>query len=334
MGKESNFSLYSLYCLLFILTAARIKEVLNYEFLRNEEELHSALQKYGTRLGGEMAHRANSILRRFCSSNSNCELMAPFKVYYPEYTIAGWPRRISSCIIPKNMSTVISAIFCLLFTGEMGRTDKTVTSFVERSCSPRNGLHRYSQVEKLAHGYPWMNFAMVRDPAERFLSGFMYMCSSAKMVNETCEGCIGDLKCALRRTLEHSQKFASGDLSADSNLLWHLGPQNWHCDLQHNIDKFELIQYSPNDPDKVAADLRYVLTVGGVEPWHIELILSQVSNGTTCHATTHLAEKSVYMKQMEDPEVKELLTKRMHSILQVFFWDYVLFNYPLPKWEF
>ncbi|EYC14430.1 hypothetical protein Y032_0040g198 [Ancylostoma ceylanicum] len=343
---------------------------------------------YGARLGGNMAQRASSTLRRFCPSERECELIAPFKRYSPQYTIAGWPMRISSCMIPKNMSTVLSAIFCLLFTGEMGNTNSTVTTMLQRKCAGRNELHSYSQIAKLAHGKRWMNFAMVRDPAERFLSGFMFMCSPYCMlssietsrldgvcsffaqttctiyyrrtalfnlltndedkhvqkrwfsarstlffltlevknnpVKNDCEGCVGDVKCALKKTLEQSQQFANGDLSAQSYLLWHLGPQNWHCDLQHNIEKFKLIQYSPKKEEKLAADLLYVLEEGGVERSNIDLIIAQVSNGTTLHATNHLVRKKFYEMQMNDAQVHELLVK-------IFFWDYVIFKYPLPK---
>ncbi|KAL6738413.1 hypothetical protein Aduo_011963 [Ancylostoma duodenale] len=169
-----------------------------------------------------------------------------------------------------------------------------------------------------------MNFAMVRDPADRFLSGFMFMCSPNNVVKNDCEGCVADIKCALRRTLEHSRRFASGDLSAESYLLWHLGPQNWHCDLQHNIEHFKLLQYSPKEEEKLALDLRHVLEEGGVERSSIDLVIAQVSNGTTLHATNHLKRKKFYEMQMNDVEVHELLVK-------IFFWDYVIFKYPLPK---
>ncbi|KAK6750857.1 hypothetical protein RB195_002680 [Necator americanus] len=324
MCKETSCHLYLIYCILFILTVARIKEVISYEHLRNDAELQTAIRNYGLELGSEMAQRAYSILRRFCPHKRKCELISPFKKYYPQYAIAGWPMRVSSCMIPKNMSTVLSAIFCLLFTDEIGKTNSTVTSMLKRNCATRNELNSFSQIEKLAHGKRWMNFALVRDPAERFLSGFMFMCSPNNVVENDCDGCIGDIKCALRQTLKYSHQFANKDLSAANYILWHLGPQNWHCDFQHNFKKFELIQYSPKREEQLASDLRYVLEEGGVAASHIDLIITQLSNSTTLHATSHLTKKNFYETQMNDPEVEELLVK-------IFFWDYILLNYPLPN---
>ncbi|KHJ98238.1 hypothetical protein OESDEN_01790 [Oesophagostomum dentatum] len=101
-------------------------------------------------------------------------------------------------------------------------------------------------------------------------------------------------------------------------------PTAVHCDLQHNAEKFKLLKYSPNKVEKLAADLRYVLKEGGVESSDVDLIVAQVSNGTTLHATNRLVRKRFYEMQMDDPEVRELLIK-------IFYWDYVLFNYPLPR---
>ncbi|KAK6039868.1 hypothetical protein COOONC_22628, partial [Cooperia oncophora] len=147
------------------------------------------------------------------------------------------------------------------------------------------------------------------------------------IANSTCEGCVGDVKCALERTLESSRRFAMGDLSAVSYLLWHLGPQNWHCDLQHNFEQFKLIQYSPEKKKELNDNLWKVLEEGNVERSKIELITSQISNGTSIHATSHKNETKKYEKHMRDIEVQRLLVK-------IFYWDYVLFNYTLPNVQF
>ncbi|CAJ0603901.1 unnamed protein product [Cylicocyclus nassatus] len=188
-----------------------------------------------------------------------------------------------------------------------------------RKCQFINELHAYSQVKKLAQGHPWITFAMVREPAERFLSGYL----SIYKPGICKEGRLKKLRAVLLQTLKLSQRFASGTW-ADNNLLWHLGPQNWHLELRNNFDAFKLIQYSSKNRGKVTADLRDVLTEGGVDFSQIELIISQVSNGTTRHATYYYEETAEYEKLMQDAEIQELLTK-------IFFWDYVLFNFPLPQ---
>ncbi|XGW28000.1 hypothetical protein V3C99_008084, partial [Haemonchus contortus] len=323
---ESSSFLYLFYFTVIFLIIMRLKETVGYERLRDETELLSLIQKYDTQ-DAVGSFRSLRIHQKLCENEKNCEIIPPFRTYYPAYSIAGPGHRVSSCMIPKNMSTVLSAIFCALFTHSLRNSSRPVTKMGREICNQRNELHNYKQIKNIAHGQPWVNFVMVREPAERFLSGFMYMCSPGNGENSVCEGCAGDIKCALRRTLESSRRFAAGDLTASSYLLWHLGPQNWHCDFQRNLEHFKLIHYSPENKEKLNSDLSKVLEEGKVDRSDVELIASQVSSGTSIHATRQKAETKMFEKHMEDIEVKRLLVK-------IFYWDYVLFNFTLPDVDF
>ncbi|PIO58132.1 hypothetical protein TELCIR_20438, partial [Teladorsagia circumcincta] len=100
-----------------------------------------------------------------------------------------------------------------------------------------------------------------------------------------------------------------------------------HCDFQHNLDYFKLIQYSPEKKEELINDLRQVLEEGNVEQSKVDLIISQISNGTSIHATSQKDETKEFEKHMQDIEVQRLLVK-------IFYWDYVLFNYTLPDIQF
>ncbi|VDL81228.1 unnamed protein product [Nippostrongylus brasiliensis] len=141
-----------------------------------------------------------------------------------------------------------------------------------------------------------------------------------------CEDCVGDVKCALRTAFEYSQRRAVGDFNADSYLFWHLSPQNWRCEFRDNVDNSKLVHYSSNKKDKLVNDLRELLSDANVHDSDIDVITSQIANGTTGHATNHLPQREEYSKQMQNDEFKRLLVK-------VYFWDYVLFNFPLPDVE-
>ncbi|PIO64636.1 hypothetical protein TELCIR_13727 [Teladorsagia circumcincta] len=144
---------------------------------KDRKENGETVFQYNSRQGDLRACSLLKIQRNLCNDEKQCEIIPPFKLYYPTYSMAGLAMRISSCMIPKNMSTVLSAIFCALYTDTLGNTNRTVTKMGRKICNQRNELHNYKQIKKYAHGRPWVNFAMVREPAERFLSGFMYMCS-------------------------------------------------------------------------------------------------------------------------------------------------------------
>ncbi|WKY07225.1 hypothetical protein Q1695_007003 [Nippostrongylus brasiliensis] len=135
------------------------------------------------------------------------------------------------------------------------------------------------------------------------------------------------MKCALRKAFLYSQRFVSGFKGVRSRLYWHTSPQNWHCELRDNLEDFKLVQYSSNRKDKVVEDLYKLLKEGKVHYTDIDVIISQISNGTTKHATTHLRRRDDLNKQMQDDEFQRLLVK-------VYFWDYILFNFPLPDVKF
>ncbi|KAK6053118.1 hypothetical protein COOONC_09377, partial [Cooperia oncophora] len=159
------------------------------------------------------------------------------------------------------MSTVITAILCWLFSEDFrnNKNNITFTNDHNRSCYYKNGLHSFNQVKKLEHDEKWVNFAMIREPQERFISGFMFMCTPNNTVKSTCEGCIDDIGCALQTAVSRARRFAAGDLSAESYLLWHLGPQNWRCQFQKNMDSIRQFKYSPHDRKKMLLDLTAVL---------------------------------------------------------------------------
>ncbi|WKY07224.1 hypothetical protein Q1695_007002 [Nippostrongylus brasiliensis] len=245
---------------------------------------------------------------------------------YQSLLVAGSPFRISTCIIPKNMSIVLTNIFCYIYMNLVGRTNDTVTSMRADSCSFRNQFGYFKQISRIFHGDPWTHFVLVREPAERFLSGFTFVCDSESYYAKFCEDCVGDVKCALRTAFEYSQRRAVGDFNADSYLFWHLSPQNWRCELRDNLDNSKLVHYSSNKKDKLVNDIRELLSDANVHDSDIDVITSQIANGTTGHATNHLPQREEYSKQMQNDEFKRLLVK-------VYFWDYILFNFPLPDVE-
>uniref|UniRef100_A0A1I7XC44 Guanylate cyclase n=1 Tax=Heterorhabditis bacteriophora TaxID=37862 RepID=A0A1I7XC44_HETBA len=159
------------------------------------------------------------------------------------------------------MSTLLSAIFCYLYNKEFRESGRALATDVNRTCSSLNELHDYKQIVKMAGGKKWENFVLVREPAERFLSGFLFACSSKAIGNATCLGCKDDMKCVLKKVYENSLLFAAGNEDVKSNVLWHIGPQNWHCNLQNNLENFTIVHYSPSRTENLKNDLRRLMLV-------------------------------------------------------------------------
>ncbi|WKY08760.1 hypothetical protein Q1695_007908 [Nippostrongylus brasiliensis] len=192
-----------------------------------------------------------------------------------------------------------------------------------RSCHENNAVHSLKQVKKLTAGEKWVNFAMVREPEERFLSGFLFMCTPNNTVSSKCEGCINDIECALKTTIDHARRFAAGELSATSFLLWHLGPQNWHCHFQKD-KRMQVFKYSPTEKKKTLKDITTILEDGGVNPSTINYVISSISNSSTKHETFRSSAREFFKKQLRTRKMQRLLVKLLY-------WDYIMFDYPLPS---
>ncbi|KAK5981295.1 hypothetical protein GCK32_017186 [Trichostrongylus colubriformis] len=157
---------------------------------------------------------------------------------------------------------------------------------------------------------------MVREPQERFLSGFMFMCTPNNTVNSTCEGCIDDIQCALRTVIEQARR---------------------RCHFQKNMDSIRIFKYSPHDKTRTLTDLTTVLKEGGVEKSDIHFIISHISQHSTRHATYRNKRTDFFRQQLKKPHMQKMLVQVYHAYNYIFnfpekllYWDYVLFDYPLP----
>ncbi|VDL80108.1 unnamed protein product [Nippostrongylus brasiliensis] len=104
-------------------------------------------------------------------------LMPPFYSFSEKFLIS--PRyKISQCLIEKVISTITEAIFCYIDNPvEFEANNRTISteSYEIRFCEER---HQRSSAlaARDAVGRDRIEFALVRDPIDRFLSGFVDKC--------------------------------------------------------------------------------------------------------------------------------------------------------------
>lgn len=77
---------------------------------------------------------------------------------------------------------------------------------------------------------PWLYFTVVREPVDRFLSGFVDKCLRDQRrlsARDRCFGCLDDLHCVVERLYERARAFATGRRKGVSFDDIHFFPQSW-----------------------------------------------------------------------------------------------------------
>ncbi|EPB69505.1 hypothetical protein ANCCEY_11411 [Ancylostoma ceylanicum] len=85
---------------------------------------------------------------------------------------------LSSCIIEKVMSTITDAIFCYITnTSEFTANNRTISTevYAQRFCVDRNVVLGFDSLQNVL-GDSRVQYSIVRDPIDRFLSGFVDKC--------------------------------------------------------------------------------------------------------------------------------------------------------------
>ncbi|VDM68095.1 unnamed protein product, partial [Strongylus vulgaris] len=100
-----------------------------------------------------------------------------------------------ACTIEKNFSTMLTAIICYLFDEDRFiRQKKNIITetYRRRSCAQLNEYTSLTTLHSTLNHKDWSMMAVVRDPLERFVSGFANKCLREKVWKkfpDRCNGC-------------------------------------------------------------------------------------------------------------------------------------------------
>ncbi|CAJ0606458.1 unnamed protein product [Cylicocyclus nassatus] len=144
-----------------------------------------------------------------CSNYSDYQCIPPLRIFEAKFRVRIAPKyKISTCLIQKCMSTVMQAIFCFL-SDEDGFRQSGRKFFSEsqhmRSCA--NHFKAPSMQNLLWRIYEhnedgWMHTMVIRDPVDRFLSGFIDKCIRDHLPGAYCNGCKANMTCFIIKEYE------------------------------------------------------------------------------------------------------------------------------------
>uniref|UniRef100_A0A1I7S9W2 Sulfotransfer_1 domain-containing protein n=1 Tax=Bursaphelenchus xylophilus TaxID=6326 RepID=A0A1I7S9W2_BURXY len=198
-------------------------------------------------------------------------------------------------------------------------------------CEGLNEGNNISRIYSVHTSIDWQWFVVVRDPLDRFVSNYVDKCMlERRKTGALCYGCDDerDVECVLKNIEERGFRWAEkGDVFPDF-FDAHLFPQNWQCDFGSFINKYEIIHFSPPKSPGYAAMLTQIMDIfrrKSVPPATLNLITEALNGTTTKHSTNDKPERA---------EIKEMIgrnTRLMRRIVNLYYFDYRLFGYPMPE---
>ncbi|CAJ0582334.1 unnamed protein product, partial [Mesorhabditis spiculigera] len=188
--------------------------------------------------------------------------------------IASKGDQIAACKIEKNMSTFLTAMMCYL-----NRTEEFLAAGRALHSESWNQRYCRNTIEFIEENRPfnlsdlpprqtksWHTMVIVRDPLDRFVSGFVEKCLNTQPSpgwRYICYRCFGDISCFLNELLHRLKSFV---LKPQRHIeAQHFAPQTWYCGFE-NIE-YKLINYGTDHAsrDVMNRQIAEFLEQSGVE---------------------------------------------------------------------
>ncbi|CAD5213669.1 unnamed protein product [Bursaphelenchus okinawaensis] len=173
----------------------------------------------------------------------------------------------------------------------------------------------------------WTKLAVVRDPIDRFLSAFLFVCvrgyENGTECTHACYGCGANLTCFVERQYEALMKFEP-DNEDDLFLMRHMWPQNWRCDMQQNLENFTIIKYDSN-PKVFVPKIIDFLEAKNVSTLATKYIKDVVLNKRTYHSTYNSKARTFFEGQLRSS------LYLMEKVVRMYYHDFKLFGFLLPQ---
>ncbi|CAJ0567592.1 unnamed protein product, partial [Mesorhabditis spiculigera] len=173
----------------------------------------------------------------------------------------------------------------------------------------------------------WINYVLVRDPLERFISGFVHKCLRSSARGQNCYQCDDNITCLMENQYKSLKKISDTGIVPYLHTVEdsHFAPQNWNCELQAHYNDYKIFKYSHENIGAILESVFEDFANASVPVDVINDIRQQITGKKSYHATYDSDDVVKYRKMVQEtPYLRELLVK-------MFYHDYVLFDYPLPE---
>uniref|UniRef100_A0A0N5BG26 Sulfotransfer_1 domain-containing protein n=1 Tax=Strongyloides papillosus TaxID=174720 RepID=A0A0N5BG26_STREA len=260
------------------------------------------------------------------------------KVVKESYFVA--PRyKLATCAVHKSFSAMLTSILCYLNMEKkfLKRYNHLADfKFNHRTCVTKknSNLKSFSELIKIHSKGDEVNFLktwkvimVVRNPIERFISGFVHLCYTHKIrhFKKFCLGCGRNFKCFVYKLYNI---LTSGYISAIhgySQMKAHFYPQTMQCNYFKNKNKFVVLKFDPKNLDSFYKSLEEILIQQNVPREKVEFIDKEIRTYRIKHSTTGKAKTIEFIEKFYNE--KGVIEK----LIEIFYSDFKEFDFQLPN---
>uniref|UniRef100_A0A0K0FZY2 Sulfotransfer_1 domain-containing protein n=1 Tax=Strongyloides venezuelensis TaxID=75913 RepID=A0A0K0FZY2_STRVS len=284
-----------------------------------------------------------SVIESYITSNSNStykykRIIYNKKVVDEKYFVA--PKyKLAACTVHKSFSAMLTSILCYLdmeniFTKKYNHLANFTFRFKNCVNKKNNRLGSFGELIQI-HGKgnrvnflkTWKVIMVVRNPIERFISGFVHLCYTHKVKHykQFCLGCGKNYKCFVNRLYNILTSGYKSTLHGYFQTKAHFYPQTLQCNYLKNKNKFVVLKFDPKNLDFFYKSLEEILIQQHVPPDKVEYIDKEIRTYRIKHSTTGKAKTIEFIEKFY--KERGVLKK----LIEIFYNDFKEFGFEIPK---
>uniref|UniRef100_A0A0K0FTK4 Sulfotransferase family-containing protein n=1 Tax=Strongyloides venezuelensis TaxID=75913 RepID=A0A0K0FTK4_STRVS len=248
--------------------------------------------------------------------------------------------KLTTCVIQKNFSSMMIAIMCYLFNdkkflekhdhladNEWSNMECRTSNFVR---SNNEVIKKFNDNNSKSYLKKWQSILIVREPIDRFISGYMHHCSlelGSYKYTKKCFYCNGSLNCFVKNLYRVTISNLKNVNNVDIFIKQHFFPQTWRCEYFEYKKFYKVIKYDASNLTTFYDSLIKILNKRKVSSEKIDYINKEIHTVKSYHATSGKKATIEFTEKLyKNANILELLRR-------IYYPDFKEFKFPFPEVE-